>query len=244
MNIIKLSAIDSTNDFLKKLKRESILPDFTVVITDYQLKGKGQRGTHWESESGKNLMISVLKRFDRLEIEKSFYISMAISIAVFKLCLRFIPESKLSIKWPNDILSGRNKLAGILIENSIQENFIIDSVIGLGLNVNQKTFSSTISNVSSLSLELGKEINLEIVLQEFLEIFKVELLRVENHEFEELKSEYESLLYKKDIPTMFKDHKDNIFLGKITGVSDEGNLIVELQNEVVKSFSLKEIALL
>ncbi len=244
MNIIKLNAIDSTNEFLKKLKRDSHLPDFTVVTTDYQFNGKGQMGTSWVSDAGKNLTLSVLKRFNKYEIAKSFYINMAVSIAVYKLCAFYLPDAKVAIKWPNDILSGKNKLAGILIENTIHENLIVDSIIGIGLNVNQNTFSSNITRVTSLSLELKSESNLDTLLDNFLKILEVQLLRVVSSDFKDIKSEYESLLYKNEIPTMFKDSRNTIFLGKIIGVSNAGKLLVELENQEIISFNLKEITML
>lgn len=244
MNIIKLNAIDSTNDFLKNLKRESVLPDYTVVTAAFQKKGKGQMGSSWESESGKNLTLSVLKKFIKLEIDNSFYINIAVSLAIYKVVLKFLPKNNLSIKWPNDILSGRNKLAGILIENTVQQNFINDSVIGLGLNINQREFSSKLNYVTSLCIEYGTELAIDTIMEEYLKQLALEFLRVENSDFDTLKNDYEALLYKKEIPTMFKDNKNRIFLGKIKGISTKGNLLVELENEEIKSYSLKEIAML
>ncbi|MDH3381543.1 MAG: biotin--[acetyl-CoA-carboxylase] ligase, partial [Flavobacteriaceae bacterium] len=84
MNIIKLNAIDSTNEFLKRFKREASIVDFTVVIADFQINGKGQMGSTWESEASRNLMVSILKKFENLDISLHFNISLATAVAVYK----------------------------------------------------------------------------------------------------------------------------------------------------------------
>lgn len=243
MNIIKLNAIDSTNEFLKKLKRESHLADFTVVTADFQSQGKGQMGTIWESESGKNQILSVLKRFKNFTTQHQFAISLATSIAVYKALNEFIPD-KLRIKWPNDILSDGLKIAGILIENTINDSLIVDSVIGIGINVNQDIFNDAIQKVTSLKLKLNTLVDRDLLLNNLLINLEKEFLKVANHEFSILKEEYESLLYKKEIPTMFEDNRNCKFLGIIKGVSDLGQLQVYTEDEKLRTFNLKEIKLL
>ncbi|MDP2088916.1 MAG: biotin--[acetyl-CoA-carboxylase] ligase [Flavobacteriaceae bacterium] len=243
MNIIKLNAIDSTNEFLKRLKRETPLIDFTVVTAEFQTKGKGQMDTVWDSESGKNLMVSVLKKLDHLDVSLQFYISIATSLAVYKTLKQFIPE-KLAVKWPNDILSDNYKIAGILIENSVTGHQISNTIIGIGINVNQLNFSSAIQKVTSLQLLLKAEVNRDLVLNLLLINLENELSRVIQYDFEALKNEYESLLYKKGIPTMFEDHRNSKFAGIIKSVSESGKLTVEIENNGLKSFSLKEIKFL
>lgn len=243
MNIIKLNATDSTNEFLKELKRETIVADYTVVSAEYQFHGKGQMGAKWISEEGKNLMISVLKKHKSINISDQFFISIAVANAVYHTLSDYIPE-KLTIKWPNDILSDNQKIAGVLIENTIADGNIIDSVIGIGININQTVFSSDLKNVSSLKNILLKEVNKDLVLENLMAHLKMELIKVENREFEKLKVFYESKLYKKEIPTMFEDSRNQLFLGKIKGVSETGKLIVELENDQYKSFNIKEIKFL
>jgi BirA family biotin operon repressor/biotin-[acetyl-CoA-carboxylase] ligase len=109
MQIIKLDAIDSTNRYLRDLVSEIPLEDFAVVAAKYQTHGRGQRATTWQSEKGKNLIISVLKKDISINIEHQFLLSIAVSLAVYKTLEAFqIPN--LSIKWPNDILSRQNKI--------------------------------------------------------------------------------------------------------------------------------------
>ncbi|MDP3352535.1 MAG: biotin--[acetyl-CoA-carboxylase] ligase [Flavobacteriaceae bacterium] len=243
MNIIKLNAIDSTNEFLKRLKRETHIDDFTIVTADFQTKGKGQMGSVWKSESSKNVMVSILKKFYDLDISLQFNISLATSVAVYKTINLYIPD-KLSIKWPNDILSDGFKIAGILIENTIVDSQISDTIIGIGINVNQEMFPKEIEKVTSLKLELNAEVDRDLLLKILLKNLEIELLKVTNKDFINLKEEYLNHLYKKGIPTMFEDSRNIKFLGLIKDVSDSGELIIELENEQMKSFNLKEIKFL
>lgn len=243
MNIIKLNAIDSTNEFLKRLKRETHIVDFTVVTADFQTKGKGQMGFEWNSESGKNLMVSVLKKLNNLNASMQFNISLAISVAVFKTIYFYIPN-KLSIKWPNDILSDGLKVAGILIENTITDSKITDTIIGIGINVNQLMFSSEIHNATSLKLKLNTDVDRDLLLEQLLKNIEIELLKVTNNNLTNLKEEYLKFLYKKGIPTMFEDSRNYKFLGLIKDVSDLGELMVELENGQIQLFNLKEIRFL
>jgi BirA family biotin operon repressor/biotin-[acetyl-CoA-carboxylase] ligase len=139
MKLIKLDAIDSTNDFLKRLSCEQALENYTVVTAEKQTRGKGQMGAKWDSETGKNLMFSVLINNRLATISEIFDLNVAVALAVLTtLEINNIPN--LSIKWPNDIMSDNKKVAGILIENSIKNNGEISSIIGVGLNVNQLNF--------------------------------------------------------------------------------------------------------
>ena len=122
MNIIKLDATDSTNSYLRRLSVNEPIADYTVVVTKLQTSGRGQMGTVWDSEVSKNLTFSVYKDISTYNIESPFYISMAISLALFKT-LTCLSIPKLSVKWPNDILSGNNKIGAILIENGIYKGY-------------------------------------------------------------------------------------------------------------------------
>ena len=121
MRLVKLDAIDSTNDFLKDLVRQQNVENFTVVTAENQTKGKGQMGAVWNSEIGKNLIMSVLIKDFLFNSKDVFNLNIAVSLAVIKSLERLeIPN--LSIKWPNDIMSGDKKIGGILIENSFKSN--------------------------------------------------------------------------------------------------------------------------
>ena len=153
MYIIKLNAIDSTNTYLKDLSTTILPKDYTVVVAELQTNGRGQMGAQWNAEEGKNLTASVFKRLPLFNVGEQFYISMAVSLAIIK-ALRSFKIPQLRIKWPNDILSANTKLCGILIENVIKSNNLQGSIIGFGLNVNQKIFNN-LPQASSMSLLTG-----------------------------------------------------------------------------------------
>jgi len=221
---------------------EETLEDYTVVMTKYQTQGKGQMGTIWHSEKSKNLMFSVFKDTSNLHIEYPFFISMATSLALLKT-LRKFSTPKLSIKWPNDILSEDKKICGILIENVIKQNTLSNTIIGIGLNVNQTEFENLLK-ASSLKLMTGKVFHLDEVLQAILKNLKHYFKMLKNNEFELLKEEYEAALFRKDKPSTFKDAQGRVFTGFIKNVSLSGNLQVLLEDNIIKEFELKEIMLL
>ena len=242
MNIIKLNAISSTNTYLKALISVTAPKDFTVVVAESQTNGRGQMGTLWQAKTGKNLTVSVFKRFNNLKIEQQFYISMVVSVAIYK-ALKVFKIPKLYVKWPNDILSADQKICGILIENSVKGNNLESSIIGFGLNVNQKNFED-LPKASSMCLQKGVLFNKDVVLTEVLKQIQFYFEALENGNFATIKSEYESLLFRKDKASTFKTHDGITFSGIIKGVSENGMLNVWTEDNVIKTFSLKTISLL
>lgn len=241
MRIIKLNAIDSTNLFLRSLCVDTYVEDFTVVVAKHQTKGRGQMGTVWSSQDAKNLTFSVFKRFESLKLEQQFAISMVSSLAVIN-ALKKMNLPKLSVKWPNDILSANKKICGILIENVIKQNKVAGSVVGIGLNVNQVDFSG-LPQASSILNITGKSYDLDELLQSILNELKILFDLVESNQFETIKTTYESFLFRKDKPSTF-ENAEGLFSGFIKGVSNEGLLKVLLEDDVLETFDLKTIKLL
>ncbi len=242
MPIIKLDAIDSTNRYVRKLTNEEVVKDYTTVVTKYQTNGRGQMGTIWNSENSKNLTFSVFKDVSKLRIEYPFYISIATSLALIKSLQSFsIP--KLSVKWPNDILSEDKKICGILIENVIKQSHITASIIGIGLNVNQTEFKG-LPKASSLKLLSGRTYHLDEVLDVVLKNLKYYFNVLKSEDYSALKQEYETYLFRKNKPSTFKDAEGSVFSGFIKNVSVSGNLQVLLEDEIIKEYDLKDITLL
>ncbi|SDB66932.1 BirA family transcriptional regulator, biotin operon repressor / biotin-[acetyl-CoA-carboxylase] ligase [Flavobacteriaceae bacterium MAR_2010_188] len=242
MRIIKLNAIDSTNSYLRKLCANGDLSDFTIVTANIQNNGRGQMGTTWVSEKGKNLTASIYKRFNYLEIEDKFLISMLVSVSVME-ALRALNIRNLNIKWPNDILAESQKIGGILIENIIKGDKIDGSIIGIGLNVQQTNFENLPRATSLLCLS-GKTYETEEVLYTIIDSLKrnCEELKAGNGDY--IKNTYHQYLFRRDKPSTFKDEAGNLFSGYIKGVSDNGNMVVILEDEIEKHYDLKEVTLL
>jgi len=242
MQLIKLDATDSTSAYLKNLMLQQETEDFTVVQAHTQYAGRGQMGTRWLSEPGKNLTFSLLKKHAQFFARDQFCMTMLTSMGVFA-ALKVLSVPDLRVKWPNDILSGPSKICGILIENITTGSLIQSSVIGIGLNVNQKDFG-TLEKVSSLQLVLGYPLDLEEVLQLLLIHLKDTFKLLQIQEVEEIRSAYEALLFRKDKPSTFTNREGEYFMGFIRGVSPEGKLRVELEDKALRLFDLKELQLL
>lgn len=242
MQIIKLNATDSTNLYLKDLMNIKSLEDYTIVVAEKQTLGRGQMGTKWESKPFKNLTFSILRKFDSEKVTNPFMLNICVSLAVYALLSKLhLPDLK--VKWPNDILSGNFKICGILIENILSGNRMLASVIGIGLNVNQVTFNN-LPKVSSLKLLTGKTFNLDQLLREFQAVLKQVFLELDEKGAFEMKKKYENVLFRKDKPSTFKENDGKLFMGIIQGVSNEGKLVVTIEDDIKKEFDLKAIRLL
>ncbi|WP_417195961.1 biotin--[acetyl-CoA-carboxylase] ligase [Bizionia sp.] len=242
MHIIKLDATDSTNSYLRALSTNSTLADYTIVSAKHQTHGRGQRGTNWQSETGKNLMFSVFKNVSFLGFQDNFFISMVTSLALIKTLQQFLIP-KLSIKWPNDILSEDKKICGILIENTVKQNAFGGTIIGIGLNVNQTQFKD-LPNATSLQLIVGTPLNTDELLLSIVTNLKFYFNQLKTNQHKLLKETYESYLFRKNKPSTFKDHEGNLFTGYIQGVTSLGNLRVLLEDEIIAEYELKEVTLL
>ncbi|WP_276380554.1 biotin--[acetyl-CoA-carboxylase] ligase [Flavobacterium sp. H4147] len=241
MRLIKLDAIDSTNDFLKSLSSHDEPENFTVVTAENQTKGKGQMGEKWSSEAGKNLIMSVLVKDFLFDNEKVFDLSIVVSLAVTEV-LKSLNIPDICIKWPNDILSYNKKLAGILIENTIKSDGRILSVIGIGMNVNQTDYSE-LPNASSLAVISGKTFNKETLAVLIVEKLQ-EKIKFWETSAESFRNDYFNSLFKKGVPMPFRNQNDENFMGIIQGVSPIGKLQVLLEDDSVAEFEIKEVKML
>uniref|UniRef100_UPI00404724A7 biotin--[acetyl-CoA-carboxylase] ligase n=1 Tax=Mariniflexile sp. TaxID=1979402 RepID=UPI00404724A7 len=192
MPIIKLNAIDSTNSYLRNLCVQEPIADYTAVMAKKQTQGRGQMGTVWSSQTAKNLTFSVYKDVSKFNLEYPFYISMVTALALIK-SLQFFSISKLSVKWPNDILSENKKICGILIENVVKQKTFHVSFIGIGLNVNQTEFDN-LPQASSLKLISGRVYDLDEIAHVVIKNLKYYFHVLKNEQFDVLKDEYESYL--------------------------------------------------
>ncbi|MFV8325392.1 biotin--[acetyl-CoA-carboxylase] ligase [Flavobacterium sp. ZS1P14] len=241
MKVIKLDAIDSTNEFLKGLSNKQEVENFTVVTAESQTKGKGQMGAVWASEVGKNLIMSVLIKDFLSNICEIYNLNIVVSLAVIDVLETYkIPD--LSIKWPNDILSYNKKIGGILIENSIKSDGTIVSIVGLGLNVNQTNFEN-LPKASSLAVICNTQFDREKLL--FLILEKIESnIKLWRQVSNFLWYDYIQKLFKKGIPMPFSDQSNQNFMGIIQGVSVVGKLQVLLEDDTISEFDIKEIQML
>ena len=242
MRIIKLDAIDSTNHFLKALSVQESCENFTVVSTESQTEGKGQRGSDWASEVGKNLTFSVLYNQNIEGITSLFTLNILVAISVVDV-LKSVSNLNFVIKWPNDILAENKKIGGILIENTFKNSKEVQSMIGIGLNVNQSKFEN-LPQASSLFLLENKTFDREILLISIVNQLEYNLKQLpilgETHFWDA----YHKILFKKNVVSAFESVAGNRFVGKIQEVTQEGKLAVLLEDDTIRFFDVKEIKML
>ena len=164
--IIFLPTLTSTNAYASRLLKNGTLPEGTVIYTNYQSAGKGYFGNKWESEDGKNLLVSIILYPSFIKPEDQFCISMAISLAICDFLEGYI--NGCAIKWPNDIYVNNDKIAGILIDSALSGESIEYTVVGIGLNINQEKFSKSVPNPTSLNIISGKTYNITDCLNKLL----------------------------------------------------------------------------
>jgi BirA family biotin operon repressor/biotin-[acetyl-CoA-carboxylase] ligase len=237
-NFIFLTEVESTNNYANHLVLSKAAGHGTVVLAQHQKMGKGQQGNSWESEFGKNLLMSIILFPDFLPATKQFYLSKIASLAL----ANFVKSEKaeVSIKWPNDIYVGNSKLAGILIENSIKANHLDSSIIGIGLNLNQERFVSDAPNPVSLKQITGKDYKIEEVALKIWELLSFWFEKLQSRSFSEIDLIYFNQLFRVNEWALFA--KQGIqFEARITGIGDFGQLILEKRNGVSSEYMFKEV---
>ena len=235
--IYHLDCVDSTNNFAAKLINDHICQNGSVILADEQTAGKGQMGNTWESTHSYNLLCSIVWKPDNLSVSEQSKISWMVCLALHKLLLRFGIDS--TIKWPNDVYVGTQKIAGILIENQLEGKQISWVIAGIGLNVNQCQFESP--NATSINLQLGRSIQVKTVLNELIAILNGYIQQWDRTE-STFKTTFESLLFLKDELAVYTDSMGE-FEGKIIGVEEDGRLSIAVHGEN-RSYALKEVQFL
>lgn len=233
--ITYLDCIDSTNNYVANLISEGKIEHGQVIMADFQGEGRGQRGSNWLSDKGKNLLISVFISFDNLSANKQSQIMQFAALSVSSALSNLGIQAQ--IKWPNDIVIEGNKICGILIENQISGQQIKNSIIGVGLNVNQEIFSNL--QATSIKNQLQQEQNRIEILSKLLDSFNYfyELLIIDN---QTIKSFYLDNLYKFNTISKFQNSNLGEFYATIIDVNQEGKLVVSHNDENL-TFDLKEI---
>jgi BirA family biotin operon repressor/biotin-[acetyl-CoA-carboxylase] ligase len=232
----RLKIVDSTNNYiLENLKNNPL--DGWVVCADYQTGGKGQTGAVWNSNNSENLLFSVLYYPNFITPDKQFYLSMAISLGICDFINHFC-HLNAEIKWPNDILINKKKVAGVLIESAIQKNTIKAFIAGIGINVNQTNFIN-LPNATSLKLEKKEDFGILVALKSCLNFIEMRYLQINFGSYDLVKKEYEEKLYglNVDLPFIVGENKTK---GTILGVKNNGKLLVLINNEK-REFMNKEI---
>ena len=221
---IHLKEVDSTNDFALNYITKTNPKDGFCIFTDYQTAGKGQYGRQWESAPGQNLLCSIIIKPSNLSIDRLFELHIISSLAILKT-LNELSLKDITIKWPNDIYIGNNKIAGILIQNVIRGTKILFSIIGIGININQTHFNID-ANVSSVKIEKGNPFDLNIILINLHKNLMTYYNDIKNTTSENQLKEYNHHLFNKNNEIQFKTKMDDFRIGKLLEVNKMGQLII------------------
>jgi BirA family biotin operon repressor/biotin-[acetyl-CoA-carboxylase] ligase len=228
----------STNDMALQALRQKEATEGSIFITNHQTRGKGQRGNSWETKPGENLTFSLVLQPKFLDLSEQFLLNMAISNAIRRCFQEYVPG--LLVKWPNDlVIPGFGKIGGILIENLVGSKGWEYAVVGIGLNINQNQFVSP--QATSLSLVTGNTYPLE-------ELFKLLVAHLEQA-YIALKKGKNAVLTQEYLQHLYLIEKWAVFMvgeqeleGKIIGLTEIGNLLLELPSGRQQSFGIKEIS--
>lgn len=242
-NLLFLHDVESTNTYAMNLLRNVNAMEGTIVYTDNQTKGKGQRGAVWSSDIALNITASVILKPRFLGIENTFYLSKISALAVYDVLTEMLANSQydIKIKWPNDILVNRLKIAGILIENNFTNTTIQYSVIGIGLNVNQVEFGEFGNMATSLKLLTGKDYDRNMILERLCVYLEKWYFKLKEQKLTFIDESYMNCLFGIHQTLNFTDANHKSFSGKILGVTKGGLLNIELEDLSIKKFDIKEI---
>ena len=260
-----ISSTNSTNTLVREMIAGGWWPEGERFLrTDFQTAGRGQAGNGWESQSGRNLLCSVLIDISRLPSDHSpFYLNVAVSVAVHRLAAQAVQQhsgltsnsAAVSIKWPNDIYWNDMKIAGILIENAIIGSEVKYSIAGIGLNVNQSEWKSDAPNPVSLKQITGREFDLDGLMQGLLD----ELDKVLAQKKEEIWNYYKAHLYRREgfwpfverevsvEPTMnataafSRQHSAVSFMARIKDVLQTGEIVLQDEHGRERKYHFKQI---
>ncbi len=236
-NLVHVPTCGSTNDLAISLLQQSKAVEGTVVITDHQTAGRGQRGNQWQAEPLQNLTFSIVLKPVFLPVKDQFYLTICTALAICDyLYAKALPVVK--IKWPNDILYQKKKICGILIENQIQGQGIVSSIIGIGINVKQQIFQSSMA--TSLYNLTKQDYNLSEELLHLFSHLEARYLMLRSGKKSELMQNYLDHLFQINETHTYQS-KNGLFKGVILGIDEWGKLRVET-DDGVQPFDLKEIS--
>ncbi len=243
--ITHINETDSTNSYIRTKISEGDIPHGYAVSTDYQHNGHGQKGNYWESERGKNILMSIFIRPLKIKPENQFIITQLVTIAITNV-INKIDNLDAIIKWPNDIYVGDKKLAGILIENSIAGDSITETIIGIGLNVNQTDFVSDAPNPTSIKQITGKEFDHHKIADEIYNNILTLYSTFENNmhnslSAEELHKGYMKLLYRGTGTHKYQTNTGEIVTAEIISIDSYGILHLKHSDNTIHSYGFKEI---
>ena len=238
-NLLHFPMLASTNEHASLMLSKSKPPDGTVISTYNQHQGKGQSGSKWESEPDKNISITFILYPSFILARQQFLLNQAISLGVKDFTSMYI-NNGVKIKWSNDIYVNDNKIAGILIQNTLTGPNIHSSIVGIGININQSKFVSDAPNPTSLRLETLQNYSLDELTEILCWKIEIRYLQLRQNAFQQLKTDYLNCLYRYMEDALYQEPNGDVFQGRIIGIEDSGKLMLE-SKKGLRSYAMKEV---
>ena len=236
-NYIFLSETASTNSYLQSILREQQLAEGAIVSTGFQSAGRGQMGAVWESSRDQNIMLSVLLFPKFLNAGDQFLLSKAIALAVRDFVFSYLADKQVKIKWPNDILVSGQKICGILIENGLKGEKIDYSIVGIGINVNEKFNDKKRTSIKGMT---GLDYDLRYIEKILFSYIEARYLQLRSNEAS-ISADYLESLFGFGEKMLFTDHtKNEDFEGTISDINQDGRLVINT-DAGLRLFNMKEV---
>ena len=219
-----------------------------VYWTEEQSAGRGQGINRWHATPATNLTLSIVAYPDHLPVDRLFALTQLTGLAVAATVRHFLPAraAEVSLKWPNDVYVGKQKIAGILVQNGLRGSRISWTVFGIGLNVNEVDFPPELATTAtSLRLLAGTDFDREAVANRLFSAFSDAYELTSPARLPELDQAYHQSLYLRDVSATYREiATGNIFSARIRGVASTGQLRLEMTDGRERLFSLREIGFL
>lgn len=235
---MSLLTTNSTNDYAKDMLEGDLPEEGLVIVAGEQKKGRGYGNNKWYSGRGKNLLFTVLLYPDFVAANQQFLISKTISLGLFDYLSDYI--SDVSIKWPNDIFVEDRKIAGILIENDLVGSVLKNSIVGIGLNLNEDHFPGDIPNPVSLRQMVEKKLYLKRELRKVCAHLDRRYRMLSQGKVDRINRDYHQHLFRLNTMSWYQS-EGRSFRAKIVGVSDYGQLILENESGKTLEYNFKEV---
>jgi len=224
--IIHLERVGSTNNYTANLFKNGDIDSGTVIMTDIQTNGRGQREKAWQSDAYTNLTFSIATDINKWKINSFFTLNHITALATHQFIQKYI--ATVALKWPNDVMVNDKKMAGILIETQFTSS-VQKTVIGIGININQRSF--TAPRATSLLLETGQRHPPKELVHEFIEGFNEWLSNYHSNGENWILDQFNQRLWKKEEKHQFLiDNQEKV--GEIQKTTPKGQLVVEIEGEL------------
>lgn len=229
----ELNAVDSTNNYAMRQVQAQMAEHGATWIAMTQNAGKGQRGKVWNSEPGKNIMMSCVLEPTFIGIDNQFLLNITVALACFDFLNQHTAGA--SIKWPNDIYWKDRKAGGILIENIVQGKEWKYAIAGIGININQTFFPGNLPNPVSLKQITGKTYDIIDLAKDLCKCLDQRWQQLKSVRDNNLFNDYLQYLYKRGEKVSFRKN-NQIFEAVVAGVNKKGELILDTGQQSTHTF--------